>query len=159
MATESKFKYVISACCFSTCGSVTYSASIAICLSQCRHLCFTPSICLPCHSHELMTYPPDLFLKFLHMSPPMVFKRESTKYGPLVRGPNTLTGPWDTSLDRSIDHEYGPPYLFSQLFSFGFINIFNLYFYFNLSLLLLHTFAEYLTKEVRGTPQSSFENG
>ena len=49
MVTESKksvhFKYVISACCFSTCGSVTYSASI--CLSQCRHLCLTPSICLP----------------------------------------------------------------------------------------------------------------
>ena len=50
MVTESKksvhFKYVISACCFSTCGSITYSASICL-MSQYIHFCLTPSTCLP----------------------------------------------------------------------------------------------------------------
>ena len=40
------FKYVTSTCCSSTCGSLTYSASIYL-MSQYRHFCFTPLICLP----------------------------------------------------------------------------------------------------------------
>ena len=64
-----------------------------------------------------------------------ILEGESAKYGPLVRGPLLWTGPWTTSLNRSMDHPYEPPYFF-PIFNFAFINIFNLYFYFNLLLFL-----------------------
>ena len=70
MVTESKksvhFKYVISACCFSTFGSITGSASI--CLSQSRHLCLTPSICLPYHSIIVVNVSLILSLSFSNFS-------------------------------------------------------------------------------------------
>ena len=51
MATETRkrahFKYVIKSKLFSTCGSITDSASICLMAHfRCRQLCHTPSICL-----------------------------------------------------------------------------------------------------------------